>query len=83
MTGTKKLAIIGGIALLSGIAMMIVLHRFGPGDAAMDMPWAHPMMHRPSGLGWAMALGPVAMMLWFGGILSLSVALVRSFTKAS
>ena len=86
MTGTMRLATIGSVALLSGVAMMIALHQFGPGHFGMDptgAPWAHPMMHGSSGMGWAMALGPVAMALWFGGILSLLVALVRSVVKAS
>ncbi len=86
MTGTKRLATIGGVALLTGIAMMIVLHQFVAGHFAMDSagaPWARPMMHGPGNMGWAMALGPVAMALWFGGILSLLVALVRSVVKAS
>ncbi len=34
MTATKKLATIGGVALISGNAMMIVLHQFGPGHFA-------------------------------------------------
>ena len=78
MTGTKKLATLGGVALLPGIALMIVLHQLGPGHFAMDSagaPWTHSMMHAPGEMGWAMALGPVAMVLWFGGILSLLVAL--------
>ena len=63
----------------------------GPGGAtaakyiAMDSagaPWTHSMMHAPGEMGWAMALGPVAMLLWFGGILSLLVALVCSVAKA-
>ena len=86
MTGTKRLATIGGVALVSGIAMMIVLHQFGPGRFGMSptgAPWADPMMHGPGEMGWAMALGPVAMALWFGGILSLLVALVRSVARAS
>jgi hypothetical protein len=85
MTDTKRLAAIGGVALLSGIAMMIVLHQFGPGHFApgsTGTPWAHPIMHGPGGMGWAMALGPVAMALWFGGVLSLVVALVRAVAKA-
>ena len=85
MASTKKLPTICGIALLSGIAMMIVLHQFGPGQFATDSmatPWTHPMMHTPGEMGRAMALGPVAMVLGFGGILSLVVALVRSVAKA-
>ena len=85
MTATTKLATVGGVALLFGIALMIVLHQFGPGHFAMGSagtPWAHPMMHAPGDTGWAMALGPVAMALWFGGNLSLVVALVRSVAKA-
>ena len=85
MTGTKKLAAVGGVALLSGIAMMIVLHQFGLGHlatASTATPWTHPMMHAPGEMGRTMALGPVAMALGFGGILSLAVALVRSVAKA-
>ena len=85
MTGTKKLATVGGVALLSGIAMMIVLHQFDPGHfvtGSTGTPWTHHMMHAPGEIGWVMALGPVAMALWFGGILSLVVALVRSVAKA-
>jgi hypothetical protein len=84
MTGTMRLATIGSVALISGIAMMIALHQFGPGHFAMNStgaPWTHPMMHGLGEMGWAMALGPVAMALWFGGILSLLVALVRSLAK--
>ena len=85
MTGTKKLATVGGLALLSGIAMMIVLHQFGLGHfvtRSTGTPWTHPMMHAPGEISWVMALGPVAMALWFGGILSLVVAFVRSVSKA-
>jgi hypothetical protein len=81
MTATRKLAIVGGLALLFGIALMTVLHQFGLGHFATvsaSTPWTYPMMPN-----WAMALGPVAMALWFGGILSLVVALVRSVAKAS
>jgi hypothetical protein len=84
MTGTMRLATVGSVALLSGVAMMIALHQFGPGHFGMSptgAPWSHPMMHGSSEIGWAMALGPVAMALWFGGILSLLVALVRSLAK--
>ncbi len=86
MTGTMRLATIGSVALLSGVAMMIALHQFGPGHFSIGptgAPWAHPMTHGPGEMGWAMALGPVAMALWFGGILSLLVALVRSVARAS
>jgi hypothetical protein len=86
MTGTMRLATIGSVALLSGVVMMIALHQFGPGHFGMSptgAPWAHPMMHGSGEMGWAKALGPVAMALWFGGILSLLVALVRSVAKAS
>ena len=85
VTDTKRLAPIGGVALLSSIAVMNVLHQFGPGHFATvstGTPWSHPMMHGPGEMGWAMALGPVAMVLWFGGVSSLVVALVRSVAKA-
>jgi hypothetical protein len=84
MTGTMRLATIGSVALLSGVAMMIALHQFGPGHFGMSRtgaPWAHQMMHGSGDMGWAMALGPVAMALWLGGILGLLVALVRSLAK--
>jgi hypothetical protein len=65
---------------------MIVLHQFGPGHFATvstGTPWTYPMMPAMGEMGWAMTLGPVAMALWFGGILSLIVALVRSVAKAA
>jgi hypothetical protein len=36
MTGTMRLATIGSVALLSGVAMMIALHQFGPGHFGMS-----------------------------------------------
>jgi len=85
MTASRKLTAIGGVALLVGLVLMIVLHQFGAGHFATvsrDMPWTHPMLPG-SEMGWAMALGPVAMVLWLGGIISLVVALVRSVGKGS
>ena len=81
VTGNGELAIVGGVALLFGIALMIALHQFGLGlfaTVSAGAPWTYPMMP-----GWVMALGPVAMALWLGGVLSLVVALVRSVAKAA
>jgi hypothetical protein len=86
MTATRKLAIAGGVALLLGVALMIILHQFGAGHLAAvstGTSWTYLMMPMMGEMGWAMALGPVAMALWFGGILSLVVALVRSAARAS
>lgn len=84
MTATGKFATIGGIALLLGVALMIVLHQFVPGHfGAISMGAPYSMMPPMGEMGWAMALGAVAMALWFGGIVSLVVALVRSVAKAS
>jgi hypothetical protein len=55
--------------------MMVVMHRILLDSGSM--PLGHPTMHVPGGMGWAMVLGPVAMALWLGGIVSLVVAFVR------
>ncbi|MGH9208628.1 MAG: hypothetical protein ACRD1G_19105, partial [Acidimicrobiales bacterium] len=86
MTANRKLATVGGVALLFGIALMIVLHQFGAGHfatASTGAPGTYFMMPAMGEMGWAMALGPVAMVLWFCGILSRVVALIRSVAKAS
>jgi hypothetical protein len=41
------------------------------------------MMHTPGEMGWAMGLGPVAMVLWLIGVASLIVALVRLLARAA
>jgi hypothetical protein len=86
MTATRKLATVGGVALLFGVALMAVLHQFGAGHfaaASTGTSWPYPMMPMMDEMGWTMALGPVAMALWFGGILSLIMALVRSVARES
>lgn len=84
MNTTKKLALGGGSALLASAVLMIVVHQlFGhSGGGAMSGPW----VHNPSAMsdmGWTMAFGPIAMLLWFGGILSLAAALIRSVAKTA
>lgn len=85
MTASKKFAIAGGLALLFAIALMTALHQFSFSHfatIATGMSGTYPVMPAMSEMGWAMTLGAVAMALWFGGILSLLVALVRSVAKA-
>jgi hypothetical protein len=85
MTATRKLAAAGGVALLAGVALMITLHWSMHGTfaaTAMGGPWAHHMTSTPGGMGWAMALGPVAMALGLAGIASLVIALIRSLAEA-
>ncbi len=86
MTGTRKLFAAGGLSLLAGVALMITRHRVMSGTfaaTAMGGPWAHHMIHTPGEMGWAMGLGPVAMVLWLIGVSSLIAALVRSPAKAA
>jgi hypothetical protein len=86
MTVTRKLTAAGAFALLAGVALMIALHWVMHGTlaaTAMGGPWAHHMAFTFGGMGWAMALGSVAMALWLAGIVSLVVALIRSFAKAA
>ena len=84
MTRNVRRAIVATVALLSGIATMLLLHAYGPQHAFMSEPGfqgAHPMATMWNNMGWMMALGPVAMILIFGGILTLAVLLIRSLTK--
>lgn len=79
-----KLSLAGSLALLAGIAVMTTLHRFawqwfgmGPTDAVA----MHPGAGMPHDMPWLMALGPLAMVLAFTGLVLLIVSLVRLATR--
>lgn len=80
MAATTKLSLAGGLALLAGVVLFALLHRFawqsfgtGPADA---MPMHHPP-HMPHETPWFMPLGPLAMALTFVGIVLLIATLIR------
>jgi hypothetical protein len=84
MTKTAKLATAAGVALLVSFTLMGLFHAYGPHPSFMSQPGfngAHPMTAMWTEMGWLMALGPMAMILFFGGILTLVVLLVRSLAK--
>lgn len=84
MTKKVKLATSAGVALLVSFAMMMLLHSYGPHPSFMSQSGfngIHPMTAIWTEMGWMMALGPIAMILFFGSILTLVVLLVRSFAK--
>lgn len=59
---------------------MILLHTYGPGrvfmlQSAFDA--THPMSGMWNGMAWMMAFGSLAMFLFFGGVVTLIVLLVR------
>ena len=84
MTKNAKLATAAAVALLFSFATMTVLHAYGPHASFMDpgLQGTHPMTAMWTEMGWMMALGPISMILFFGGILTLAVLLVRSIAKS-
>lgn len=85
MTRNAKLATAATIAPLVGLATMMLFHSYGPHPSFMDPDprGAHAIMVMRSDMGWMMVLGPVAMILFIGGILILAVLLVRYLGKAN
>jgi hypothetical protein len=84
MTKNAKLATAATVALLFSFATMIMLHTYGPNASFMysGSQGQHPMTAMWTEMGWLMALGPIAMILFFGGILTLAVLFVRSLAKS-
>jgi hypothetical protein len=85
MTKNAKMTTAATVALLSSLAMMIVLHTFGPQPSFMlesGLRGTHPMTGMWNEMGWLMALGPIAMILFLGGTLTLVVLLVRSLATS-
>lgn len=79
MTYKAKLATIATVALLSGIATMFLFHAYGPHPSFMaqtDFNGTFPMTGMWDGMGWMMLFGPLAMILSFGGFLTLIILLV-------
>ncbi len=76
-------ATVATVALLMSFAIMILLHAHGSHPSFMlqsSQSGMHPMSAMWNEMGWRMALGPIAMLLFFGGILTLIVLFVRSFS---
>jgi hypothetical protein len=84
MTTNVKLAAAATVALLVSLATMVLFHGYGPQPSLMHAGFegAHPMTAMWSEMGWLMALGPVAMILFLGGILTLAVLLVRYLVRS-
>lgn len=85
MTRTAKLATTAIGALLSGIAIMFLFHIFGPVPSFMGQAGFSGMSHMTgmwNGMGWMMLFGPLAMILFFGGIVTLIVLLVTSLVQS-
>lgn len=84
MTRNARLVIAATAALFSSFATMVLLHAYGPHSSFMHSGFqgTHPMTAMWTEMGWLMALGPIAMILFLGGILTLVVLLVRSLAKS-
>lgn len=86
MTKTAKTATAAALALVSGIALMLVMRSYGAGHHSRMMEVGsfgpHSMTAMWGEMGWMMALGPVAGILFFGGIVTLVVLFVRSLVKS-
>ena len=84
MATTKKFSIIGGLALLSGIGLMVLLHQFAWRFMHADTTntaLLHHGMRIPHEMPWFMPLGPLAMALTFAGAVVLVVSLVRTASR--
>lgn len=75
MTYKAKLATIATVALLAGIVTMFLLHAYGP-HPSFGFNGTFPMTGMWDGMGWMMLLGPLAMILSFGGFVTLIILLV-------
>ena len=85
MTQTAKTATAAALALVPGIALMLVMQANAPRHAQMfeaGQAGTHSMTAMWGEMGWLMALGPVAGILFFGGIVTFVVLLVRSLAKS-
>ncbi len=86
MTRRAKLALISTVALLAGIATMFLFHSFGPVPSFMAGAGFNGMSHMAgmwNGMGWMMLFGPLAMILIFGGFVTLVVLLITSLVQSS
>jgi hypothetical protein len=85
MTKNAKLGAAATVALFISLATMILFHAYGPRASLMHAGFqgTHPMTAMWTEMGWLMALGPIAMILFFGGILTLVVLLVRYLVRSN
>ncbi|MGB3288601.1 MAG: hypothetical protein WBA83_04955 [Burkholderiaceae bacterium] len=84
MTKNSKLAITAAMALILSFAIMVLLHNYGSQSSSMLQFVAngrHPMAAMWHEMGWMMALGPIAMFLFFGGILTFIVLFIQFLFK--
>ena len=86
MTRTARMAAIAITAILSGIALMMLMQAGAPHHEYM----MHAAPHGPHGMaamwdrmGWRMALGPAAMLLFLGGMVAFVTMIVRAVAGCS
>lgn len=81
MTKKGKGFITAIVALISSFTVMVLLHVYGPGSAFMLQP--APATHSMTDMAWMMVLGALAMILFFGGIVTLIILFVQFLTGRS
>lgn len=73
MTQRNKWVMAAGLTIGLALMIMIAIHFYGSysyfGEHPMHLMWAS--------MGWSMLFAPVAMLLFFGGLIALLVALFR------
>lgn len=77
MTPQTKWVTAAGLALGLGLGLMLAMHFYG----AYSFFGGHPMHAMWGGMGWMMQLGPVLMLLCFGGALALLVAVAQWLSR--
>lgn len=86
MAHKTRLTAIATVALLFSIVTMFLLHTFGPLPSFMEQAGFNGTSAMPgmwSGMGWMMLFGPIAMILFFGGIVTLAVLLITSLLQSA
>jgi hypothetical protein len=85
MNRRTKLATISILSLLTGVTTMALYHSFGPVPSFPTPPGFNgmsPVTEMRNGMGWMMLFGPLAILLTFGGFVTLTVLLITSLTQS-
>lgn len=85
MTRRTKLTAVSTLTLLTGIVTMFLYHSSSPippFPAQAGFNAILPMATMWNEMGWTMLFGPFAMLLIFGGFVSLTVLLITALTQS-
>ena len=84
MTKTAKMATVAALALVSSFVLMFVMQANAPHHAHLleaGSHTPHSMSVMWDEMGWMMALGPLAGLLFFAGVVTVIALIVRWISK--